>query len=223
MAAGVGELLRRLPQVGAGLGLGAVRLPEPAAYGDFTDFLRVGGGSGQSPTVHAPSPNDPELDHWIATFRGPLVGLIASWGATWARAEELAMDTFAEAWLGRDRFVGDRSAPNAVGPWLRGIAFHLLAADRRAQRKAPARLDAEPVAPTPAEPGEQHERLRAAFAQLRVEHQEILRMHYLESTPAGPLAALLGISRKAVEGRLYQARIALRERVARLVPTGGGR
>lgn len=170
-----------------------------------------------------PPPLDPDLDHWIATFRGPLVGLIASWGANWARAEELAMDAFAEAWLARDRFVGDRRSAKDVGPWLRGIAFHLVAADRRRRQKAPRLLTAEPQAPFPPEPDERHELLRAAFARLRPEQQEILRMHYLESTPAPTLAALLGTTQKAVEGRLYQARATLRRLLDRHAPTGGPR
>ncbi len=45
------------------------------------------------------APLDPTLERWIALFRGPLTGLLASWGTDWRQAEELAMDTFAEAWL----------------------------------------------------------------------------------------------------------------------------
>ena len=40
-------------------------------------------------------------------------------------------------------------------------------------------------------------------------------MHYLEETSAKDVAALLGLTNKAVESRLYQARKALRSEVNR--------
>jgi RNA polymerase sigma factor (sigma-70 family) len=170
----------------------------------------------------ATPPLDPDLDRWLAHFRGPLVGLIASWGAGWALAEELAMDTFAEAWLGRSRFRGATADLDALGPWLRGIAWNLLAAARRRAARQPLPLPDELAAAT-AVPGtddpaaERRDLLRAAFALLRPDLQEILRMHYLEATPARTLAALLGITPKAAESRLYQARRALRALADRLV------
>ncbi len=169
-------------------------------------------------TTAAPSPLDPELERWIAAFRGPLVGLLASWGADWAVAEELAMDTFAEAWLARDRFRPAGTAIEAIGPWLRGIAFHLLQAERRrAQRRPQSLADREPVAPSAdAGTAERCELLRTAFAQIQPEQQQILRMHYLETTTARAIAALLGTTQKAIERRLAAARQALRAVAARL-------
>jgi RNA polymerase sigma factor (sigma-70 family) len=155
---------------------------------------------------------DAELTHWLRTFRGPLVGFLASRGADWAAAEELAQDTFTEAWLGRARL---RAAPDdldAVGGWLRGIAQNLLRARLRALRRVEPLSGAEGVTPA-APPDERRELLRAAFGRLRPELQEILRMHYLEATSAREVAALLGVTTKAVEGRLYQARRALRSLV----------
>ena len=52
-----------------------------------------------------------------------------------------------------------------------------------------------------------------AFARLSLAHQTVLRVYYLEETGAREVAALLGITPKAVEDRLYQARRALRERL----------
>jgi RNA polymerase sigma-70 factor (ECF subfamily) len=155
-------------------------------------------------------PLDADLDRWIAAFRGPLVGLIASWGASWRQAEELGMDTFAEAWLARDRFRAPRATLETVGPWLRGIAFRLLQAARRRERRQPTALAHEPPAAAPDTGDERRDALRAAFAELRPELQQVLRMHYLEHATAREVAALLGITPKAVESRLYQARRALR-------------
>jgi RNA polymerase sigma-70 factor (ECF subfamily) len=163
--------------------------------------------------VSEPTPDD--LERWIEAFRGPLIGLCASFGLDWRAAEELAQDVFAEAWLGRQRFRGDPKVLEAAGAWLRGIAFHLCrAGERRAERRS-APLPLELPAPA-SEDDERRAELVAAFAKLGQDEQLILRVYYLESTSAREVAALLGITPKAVEGRLYQARRALRSHVERL-------
>lgn len=157
-----------------------------------------------------PTRLEPQLEAWIGHFRGPLVGFLASRGATWADAEELAMDTFAEAWLGGARRNAAADDLEAIGGWLRGIAQNLLFAFLRRRRRGPQPLPADDPA-VPATPTDDRlEPLRAAFAELRPDFQEVLRMHYLEATSAREVAALLGASPKAVESRLYQARRALR-------------
>tara|TARA_R110002094_G_scaffold82044_1_gene87145 strand:- start:557 stop:1090 length:534 start_codon:yes stop_codon:yes gene_type:complete len=163
---------------------------------------------------------DPTLEQWIARFRGPLVGLLASWGSNWAEAEELAQDTFCEAWLSIERLRGSRKDSRIVGPWLRGIAANL---QRQTRRKIHNMRQVElPEADHLAAPIHQDEgderldALRAAFAELRTEHQTVLRMFYLDEASTHEVAALLFLTEKAVEGRLYQARRALREQAQRI-------
>lgn len=168
------------------------------------------------------TPTEADLEEWIAHFRGPLVGLLASWGRDWRSAEELAQDCFAEAWVSRANFVGNPGSLQAVGAWLRGIAFRLHAAQGRREgvrradsfegELAEAELAARPIA---TEDDERRELLARGFAKLGDAHQTVLRMHYLEESSAAEVAALLGLSVKAVEDRLYQARRALREIVER--------
>ena len=158
-------------------------------------------------------PLEPELDRWIANFRGPLVGLLASWGADWQSAEELAMDSFAEAWLGRDRMRRGTDELAAVGAYLRGIAQNLWRARRRGRERS-QQLPAELQAREPAN-DERRELLRRAFALLHPEQQEVLRMHYLEQTTAREVAALLGTTQRTVEMRLYRARRALKQHADR--------
>lgn len=175
------------------------------------------------------SPLDATLEQWIARFRGPLTGLLASWGSDWGAAEELAMDTFAEAWLGRDRLRGNHRDSKVVGPWLRGIASNL----HRSRLRKLRNLRQEPlpedvaVAPQAGDAGteERIELLRCAFARLRPDQQTVLRMFYLDEASTREVAALLSLTEKAVERRLHQARHALREHAARLEPTltGGSR
>ena len=162
-----------------------------------------------------------DLERWIQAYRGPLIGLIASWGSDWRAAEELAQSVFAEAWMARERFLADPNDLAAVGAWLRGIAFRLSCAEGRRNQARAAPLAAEPAV-EPDEPDDRRALLSRAFAELSAPHQTVLRMHYLEETTAREVAALLGLTPKAVESRLYQARKELRSRVERLQQAAQG-
>ncbi len=148
------------------------------------------------------------------------MGLIASWTPSWRDAEETAQDVFAEAWVGRARFKGDPTDVAAAGAWLRGIAFHLHR-DKERKRGRMRLVGTEGLEETPthdeseSDPMGRMEMLRIGFRQLDPGAQEILRMHYLETTTAKDVGALLGITQKAVEQRLARARTALKDIVAR--------
>lgn len=159
---------------------------------------------------------DATVEDWIRTFRGPLVGYLASLGARWSQAEDLAADVFAEGWLSWSRFRGARTDLAAVGAWLRGIAARLHWANGRRQ----ARLNTTPLAdelPAAGEPtiDPRLEALERAIAELPTQLQQAVRMRYLEDTPSKVVAALLGVTPKAVERRLHEARRQLRERMER--------
>lgn len=163
------------------------------------------------------------FDRWIEAFRGPLVGFVASRVPDWGTATEVAQDAFAEAWIGRGRFEGDPADLGAAGAWLRGIALRLAAARARGgkgPRLVGAALDAMP---SPTKEGDPRlDAMTAAFAELTEEQREVLRMHYLERTSAREVAALLGLTPKAVEQRVHRARADLRRRTLRILNAGGG-
>src|SRR4051794_38130577 len=113
-----------------------------------------------------------DLAALITTYRGPVVGLIASWGAPWADAAELAQDSFAEAYLNRESCRGDWSNPEIFGPWLRGVALNVYRNWARARRRrervvkfASAAVE-QAVDPPAPEPSEQIQRLRQAIERL---------------------------------------------------------
>ena len=156
-----------------------------------------------------------DLEHLVARWRGPLVGLLAARGLPWGQAEELAQDVFAEAWMGRGRFQGDAGDERAMGAWLAGIARNLHRTETR--RPQPASTDAavEPQAagPTPQErldAGDEAARVHAAIDALPDREREVVRAFYLEETSAARVAALLETSERAVEGLLRRARERLR-------------
>ena len=154
------------------------------------------------------------FERWIDRWRGPLVGLLAAWGAPWRDARELAQDTFAEAWFARERFVGDDEDLERAGAWLRGIAFrlHQTWLRRRGRLTALEAVEDEPALPE-AEEDERLDRLRHAIDGLPSKERAVIWMHYLEETEVEHVAALLGTTPRAVEGRLYRARKLLRERL----------
>jgi RNA polymerase sigma-70 factor (ECF subfamily) len=153
-----------------------------------------------------------DLTTFINAYRGPLIGLIASWGAPWADAAEIAQDSFAEAWLKRAWCRGDWADPEVFGRWLRGVAFNQyrnwLRSHRRRQLKLATFAD-QPKAPSEPNPPEQIEALRRAVDRLPAKQKQVVMMHYLEETSVKEVAMLLSVSPKTVEGRLYQARRAL--------------
>ena len=156
-----------------------------------------------------------DLTAFINAYRGPLIGLIASWGAPWIDAAEIAQDSFAEAWLKRDYCRGDWNDPEAFGRWLRGIAYNKYRNWLRSHRRRNARIvtmDADDLPHTAAvspSDGKQLEPLRRAINRLPAKQKEVVLMHYLEETSVKEIAALLSVSAKTVDGRLYQARRAL--------------
>lgn len=157
-----------------------------------------------------------DLTPFIDAYRGPLIGLIASWDAPWADAAEIAQDSFAVAWLGRESCRGDWRDPESFGRWLRGVARNQHRNWARGRRRRLRRLAPGPelleyvAAPEEPEPPEHIDRLRAAIDRLPARQRQVVFMHYLEETSVAEVAALLSISAKAVEGRLYQARRSLR-------------
>ena len=148
------------------------------------------------------------LEALVERFRGPLVGLLVSWGARWSDAHDLAQDVFVEAFFSKERFSGDWEDTERVGAWLRGIARNLFWNHLRALTKAKGvetLLEdlAEPSRPLPSpEPSP----VMAAMQLLSENHREALWVVYLEGNKVKEAAALLEVSAKTVEGRLYQAR-----------------
>jgi RNA polymerase sigma-70 factor (ECF subfamily) len=154
-----------------------------------------------------------DLTAFISVYRGPLIGLIASWGAPWSDAAEIAQDSFAEAWLKRDFCRGDWTDPEVFGRWLRGVAHNKYRNWSRGRRRLQLRITTLDAG-DPQHHGtssdqnltERLEALRRAIDRLPAKQKQAVMMHYLEETSVKEVAMLLSVSTKTVEGRLYQAR-----------------
>lgn len=114
--------------------------------------------------------------------------------------------------------------------WLRGVARNLLATHWRSAKRATAGLKADPeLARTIAERLESGalpqdvltrrealDQLMLALTELSVEEHDLIAMRYFQRADLATMAARFGSSERAMEGRLYRARQALRERLKRM-------
>lgn len=157
-----------------------------------------------------------DVPQLIARYQGPLVGFLASLGHDGRTARELAQDTFAQAYLARDRFRGHWERGKEVAPWLLGIARKLHLAHRRQRRGMPLEAlppQAEPSTTAEDDPNDTSETVLRVLQSLPWEAREILMMRYSGEQSLAAIAELLGLSKRAVEGRLRRARQELEARL----------
>jgi RNA polymerase sigma factor (sigma-70 family) len=115
--------------------------------------------------------------------------------------------------------------------WLKRVATNLIREHWRKQARRPAHVPlAEPALAAELaekiakeqlpeafwERKEAQDQLILAVTDLPGEEQELIVGHYFQSESHARLARRLGISERAVEGRLYRARQALREKLRNL-------
>jgi RNA polymerase sigma-70 factor (ECF subfamily) len=130
-------------------------------------------------------------------------------------AHDLTAETFAQAWLSRARFRDE--ARGSAGPWLFGIARHVLLVSvrqRRLESSACARLgildgiDREP----PPEPDDAWlEGLDEALAHLPDAQQQAIRLRVVEDLGYDEAAERLATSPQAVRARVSRGLTALRK------------
>ena len=138
----------------------------------------------------------------------------------------LVEDVVQETWL---RAVSSWTAdgmPAAPPSWLHTVARNLLYNHfRNTPPEVTSPLDLEACLVAPGEEAEDPEALRLlafGLAHLRPAQAALLEAFHLDGKPVGAIAAEVGLSERAVEGRLHRARRALRSRMAPLMKTEGG-
>ncbi|RZS86907.1 RNA polymerase sigma-70 factor (ECF subfamily) [Motilibacter rhizosphaerae] len=130
-------------------------------------------------------------------------------------ALDLTAETFAQAWLSRHRF--DDQHAGSCGPWLFGIARHLLLRSVREQRLASdaARrlhltVDRATVPPADAWVEGLEEDLHAALAELPEGQRRAVQLRVLDDLPYDRVADDLAISPGAARIRVSRGLAALR-------------
>lgn len=133
-------------------------------------------------------------------------------------AHDLTAETFARAWISRGRYRDKRGG--SVGPWLFGIARHVLLASLDKQRLETsaceqlgvlARLGREPSAELPDQSWSVG--MERAFEQLPVRQRQAVRMRVLDEMDYGDIARQLHCTPLAARIRVCRGLAALRVRL----------
>jgi len=144
----------------------------------------------------------------------------------------LADDLMQQLWLHMKRGAAG-VPPDRIEFWLRAVARNLLRTHWRVRARRPGqaaiadprlaaelaeRLASAEIPPTELETREVREQLLLAITELTADEQDLIVGCYFEGLPHARLAERLGVSERAIEGRLYRARQALRMRLSTLEP-----
>jgi RNA polymerase sigma-70 factor (ECF subfamily) len=140
-------------------------------------------------------------------------------------------DLMQQLWLRSRLAAGDLRGP-APEPWLWRIAQNLLrehqrnsgastaqraVADPALARRLARQFDEQELPAEVLARREVADQVLLALSALPQAEQDLLASFYFEGRSQAELGVALGITERAVEGRLYRARLALRDKLLRLV------
>jgi RNA polymerase sigma-70 factor (ECF subfamily) len=146
------------------------------------------------------------------------------------RDRHTADDLMQQLWLQAVR-GGDAVPVGELEYWLRGIARNLIRAHWRQRSRRPThvaladpalaaglsdRLATEELPSALLERQEVRDQLLLAITELPTQDQELIVGHYFRGQSHAALARTIGVGTRAVEGRLYRARRALRDKLRNL-------
>jgi len=154
---------------------------------------------------------------WLEIYEETVAELYAYVSRRTGGARELAEDVVQEAYLRAIGRFGDAATPRNPVAWLKTVSHNLLASHfrrRRMEAVDPASLDALLAADAVADAAAAG-MLHAGLAQLRAADASVLEAFYFDGKDVRAISTELGISERAVEGRLRRAREALRARLTR--------
>jgi RNA polymerase sigma-70 factor (ECF subfamily) len=146
----------------------------------------------------------PKLRAFVAKLFGRRMG------RSDADADDVAQETLSRAWRYRKTF----DAGKELGPWLRAAALRVFLDHRERSAKAPAALEADPIAPARDQvaTGDTLEHWLAVLSP--VERDVILGFHRMQESVA-EIATRLAMPEGTVKSHLHRARRKLAERMKR--------
>lgn len=185
---------------------------DPAKDTDITLMRRLAGGE------------DLALNEIMERWRDRIASFLLCMVGDHATAMDLTQETFVRLYMSRKNYK-----PSAAFPtYLFHIAANLARSQARWRKRHPTvpmedengetRHEPVELTPSPDESADLHERtmlVNRAIALLPDDQREALLLFTVEGMSQAEVAAALGCSAKAVEVRVYRARQALREALAK--------
>ena len=164
-------------------------------------------------------------DEWETAYQADqawLMHLCARFAGSYSVAEDLAQETWIEAWRHRERIT----EPGECAPWLAKIAYYVCQRWKRRYWREQAHIISSQQASTldltewltdDLDIAQEFERselvgfLDRALALLPTRSREALILRYIEEKPGAEVAEQLGISEKALAVRVHRAKAALKQ------------
>jgi len=165
--------------------------------------------------THAMSSPTTEAD-WIRIYRETLAPLYGYVSRRAGGDRGLAEDVTHEAWLKALESWRRSGLPDDALAWLKAVARNLMLNHYRARRPAQvgaSEIDLEQARLEPETP-RAAALLHWGLSRLRAGQARLLEAYHLDGKPIAALATELGVSERAVEGRLRRSRHALRARLS---------
>ncbi len=152
-------------------------------------------------------------DELIAVYRETVNGLYEFVARRAGRSRELAEDVTQETYLRATSTWPKSGLPDCPLAWLQTVSRNLLLNHYR--RRQPQRLDAMDIdsvlANVTSNGTEAAELICWGLARLNARHARLLEAFYIDDKPVRSIAHHLGVSERAIEGRLRRARLALKK------------
>ena len=149
----------------------------------------------------------------VHMYKAPLHAYVLGRVGDFTWADDLAQETFVAAFVALPKLRD----PARFGPWLRGIADNLCAMwFRKLQREGRLHARAAENQPTAADPGtagDAEDLVLAALTRMSTSHATAITLCYCDGLTHAQCGEFLGVTAKAIEGRLRRARGALKQQV----------
>ncbi|PAL24979.1 RNA polymerase sigma factor [Sphingopyxis sp. GW247-27LB] len=160
----------------------------------------------------------------LARYKAAVFGLIVRQVGDVDEAMDLTQEAFVAAFAAIDRYDGERSfriwisriAINKCRDWARRRKVRAFFARALPIEAAHAVVSDTPLPDREADDRSELARVQAAMARLPQKLREVLVLRGVEEVSQAEAAAMLNVSEKAVETRLYRARIRLKALLAEL-------
>ena len=148
---------------------------------------------------------------------GTAVGIVSDFEL----ARDVVQESFLRAWRGMDKLKDSER----FGGWLHGIVRNTARSAMREMQRVRAMAEKLSMQPAPQAPAadedamdtERRRLVREALGRLGETQREVVSLHYVDGLSYADIAAFLGVTESAVQGRLQRGRAQLRKELLAMV------